>query len=288
MIGFFTKLFIVFRILQIGCSLVALGCGVYGMYSPRRFCSRVRLIALQSPVRWSHWTKKYVAKFTTDINTFVTNNPEEFGPAATRIITTFDKAVASFFSGPPTRAYVLSVVVSYFWMNRLTASTLSDPQMQSLWSLVVLTYLLIALSATKHPRLNKRSVVIPLEIVTVFAWIAGFVCAILLVAEYSLVCYPYRYVSLLKPLVKVLEKNPILNDIIPSCDIDMVATVAAGVACSLFCITALAGCCVDRHGNCCGKRKKASAHAEARLGGGSEIRKPEFGVGVEPIREGWR
>ena len=111
--------------------------------------------------------------------------------------------------------------------------------------------------------------------------------------EYNPVCIPLRFVDHLPGLKKLLDRLPMLEDFLPSCDLDLVAAVAAGCATSLFCLTCIMSCCMDRHGNCCGAKKKSgttplleagdfrSVHDGTTYGGATE--KKGFVVSYMPV-----
>ena len=84
---------------------------------------------------------------------------------------------------------------------------------------------------------------------------------VLLVAEYSEVCVPFDYISKIHIFDKIIERYPVLDDILPTCELDFAATAAAATCWALWCVKSLMACCTDRDGKCCGagKRKKRDA-----------------------------
>lgn len=116
--------------------------------------------------------------------------------------------------------------------------------------------LLLAQYTRNHTSLNRRSIVIPLEVFTLIFWIAGFVSVATLAIEYEPVCYVFEWVDKFGKIKELLDNLPVLGNMLQNCLIEKLAATAAAFCWSLFCITSIAACCMDRDGTCCGRRSK--------------------------------
>ena len=125
-------------------------------------------------------------------------------------------------------------------------------------------------------------------------WAGGFVCIMTLALEFEPVCYVFAWVDKFGKIADFLHEIPILGDMLSTCSVDKVGTVAAALCWGLWCITSLVACCLDRDGNCCGRRsKKRDAHPETGayetlmpMQYVGDTPKPGFVVSGRPIENG--
>jgi hypothetical protein len=121
--------------------------------------------------------------------------------------------------------------------------------------------------------MNKRSIRIWLELVTLLLWIAGIVCAILLATEYGAIIFSggvelkaawsalkHIIAEALKLLVdsdSIAREIAIVNDIFDIGALSILAVVAACVCGSVSFLSLLAACCIS------GKQKNKPLETEA-------------------------
>ena len=131
------------------------------------------------------------------------------------------------------------------------------------------------------PKMNKRSIRIILELLTLTLWIVGIVCAALLAVEYGAIIFTGGAElklawSAVKPIIekaldtlvedgKAIQELSIVNDIFDIGALSILAVVAASICGMVSFVSLLAACCIS------GKAQKKNTHPET---GASEYLMP--------------
>jgi hypothetical protein len=121
--------------------------------------------------------------------------------------------------------------------------------------------------------MNKRSIRITLELLTLILWAAGIVCAGLLSGEYGGIVFAggvelkFAWTSI-KPIItaalkklsgdgNILQELSIVNDIFTIGALSILGVVAACICGAVSCVSLLVACCIS------GKSKKKDNHRES-------------------------
>jgi hypothetical protein len=120
--------------------------------------------------------------------------------------------------------------------------------------------------------MNKRSIRITLELLTLILWAAGIVCVGLLAGEYGVIVstgveLKFAWTSIkhiitaaLENLVdggNILQELSIVDDIFTIGALSILGVVAACICGAVSCVSLLAACCIS------GKSKKKDNHRES-------------------------
>jgi hypothetical protein len=197
----------------------------------------------------------------------------------------------------PTRAIILTVVVS---PRQPPPHRSTNTPPKSLWSICIIIYLFIAQRATKKairtsmpsPKMNKRSIRISLELLTLLLWITGIICAILLAVEYGAIVFSggvelklawdtvkeiiEKAIEILVDDGKAIQELNIVDDIFNIGAMAILAVVASSICGAVSLVSLCASCCIS------GKVKK-NRHAQLESGAAEylvpmESAKPGFTV----------
>ena len=91
---------------------------------------------------------------------------------------------------------------------------------------MIILYLLIAQFARKFPRYSRRSIILPLEVITAIFWFAVIVSTATLAEEAEPICF---LVDATAEFAEVLDHIPVIGDLLQICVWSKVATVASGL-----------------------------------------------------------